>query len=437
MNENLAKRGRIDDNNNDIIINSKTVSRVNLEKIETSIYEKFYYINNQIQLKTELKIAEIKESNGYDINVDESNLTSNLRNEISNIQNRNEELFNISDTYQNDLKKKFFNMNNTENDLLEEQTNEFILNELNIEFVPNDDELLLGHLIHKKDMIAFKVNLIDFVEIIKLIDPFCSNNDDKYVYVRLRILENGNYFITFKLKFQFSSFLVYDPIEKRIKYHITLPFFDKVEELNVSKNKTAVMLSLVERSIEVKKLKIYDDHLNEINTCTLSSDLNLIGANEAYIFLSKNEKIYFYDWSLQKLKKKIKFQSENENNPFYVPNESHLDIKIFQFEKTKDFNVVRLNLKDKTNHRLRKPYVIIYDRNGNTIRMITATGRFNINLFKNEMIITFGPELLRYYDLKGILFKEECLQKPVSIVKDSYYSIVFDANNNISVFKSR
>ena len=53
------------------------------------------------------------------------------------------------------------------------------------------------------------------------------------------------------------------------------------------------------------------------------------------------------------------------------------------------------------------------------------------------MIITFGPELLRYYDLKGILFKEECLQKPVSIVKDSYYSIVFDANNNISVFKSR
>ena len=35
MTENLAKRGRIDDNNNDIIINSKTVSRVNLEKIET------------------------------------------------------------------------------------------------------------------------------------------------------------------------------------------------------------------------------------------------------------------------------------------------------------------------------------------------------------------------------------------------------------------
>lgn len=331
----------------------------------------FNDINNQIQLKTELKIAKIKESNGYDINVDESILTSNLRNEISNIQNRNEELFDISDTYQNDLKKKFFNMNNTENDLLEEQTNEFILNELNIEFVLNDDELLLGHLIHKKDIIAFKINLIDFVEIIKLIDPFCSNNDDKYVYVRLRILENGNYFITFKLRFQFSSFLVYDPIEKRIKYHNTLPLFYKVEELNVSKNKTAVMLSLVERSIEVKQLKIYDDHLNEINTCKLSSDLNLIGANEAYIFLSKNEKIYFYDWSLQKLKTKIKFQSENENNPFYVPNESHLDIKIFQFEKTKDFNVVRLNLKDKTNHRLRKPYVAYnqkwaYNQNDNS-----------------------------------------------------------------------
>ena len=58
-------------------------------------------------------------------------------------------------------------------------------------------------------------------------------------------------------------------------------------------------------------------------------------------------------------------------------------------------------------------------------------------IFKNEMIITFGPELLRYYDLKGVLFKEECLQKPISIVKDSYYSIVYDANNNISVFKSR
>lgn len=52
MNENLAKRERIDapkdDNNNDIIINSKIDnvkltqnSRVNLEKIETSIYEKF------------------------------------------------------------------------------------------------------------------------------------------------------------------------------------------------------------------------------------------------------------------------------------------------------------------------------------------------------------------------------------------------------------
>jgi len=88
-------------NNNEIEISER---RINLENVETLVYEKFSDINSQIQIKTEEKIAEIKTSNDHDINSEESVLPINLKNEIESIQNRSKDLIDYSDHCHNELK---------------------------------------------------------------------------------------------------------------------------------------------------------------------------------------------------------------------------------------------------------------------------------------------------------------------------------------------
>ena len=404
------------------------------------IYDKFYELNRQIQLQTELKIAEIKTSNGFNINDDESILPVDIINEIQIVQNRSEELIKLSENYQKKLNQKLLNeeIKYSKADEASKKQNSLILDELNIEFKLSmskyDD--LLGNLIHKKDIKTYRISLIDICEIVTSDFPGI-NHDEGFTKSKsqLGILGNGNYFFSFKVCYSSSFLLIYNPRKTRVKKTLKIDGNNKAVSINVTKNKIAVLLSEENNAAE-KTLEAYDKNLNKISkSIKMTGDLSLIGADQSNIFLSQNEEIISYNWSLEKMKSKFKFQFKDTDKPFYLPNETNLGIKIFQFEQLKDFNVFRLNLKHETNQSLRKAFVIIYDNNGKTIKRIKATGRFHINLSMNQMIVTYGPDLLKYYDLNGNLLKEESLLLPDSNRKTDNYSIVCDSKNNILIFK--
>ena len=162
------------------------------------------------------------------------------------------------------MKQKLF----TETDK-SKRTIDIILNKLNIEFVSNDEDIV-GHLVQKKDIKAFGINLIDFPEILALslghsIEPGTFSN------AKLKILQNGNYFIAYHSNLiqytSFSYFLIYDPIEKSIVHKTPLkdvspkkrPPSDRIESVHVIKNKIAIVYSEgPAKDVCEKVLKIYN-----------------------------------------------------------------------------------------------------------------------------------------------------------------------------------
>jgi hypothetical protein len=100
--------------------------------------------------------------------------------------------------------------------------------------VPNSS--LLGYLKHRKEIKAQKINFIDFTEINKNILPL---NADLHCFesVKLRILEDRNYFIAYKVeKVSFGSDLIYYH-KKDNKHFKNLQSEKKVEEINARRNK--------------------------------------------------------------------------------------------------------------------------------------------------------------------------------------------------------
>ena len=80
----------------------KILKVINVEETSDLVYEHCIEIKRQVQLETEQRIANIKESNFYDINKEVDELPKNLQQQIFLLQNQNEIIITKIDEYQDD-----------------------------------------------------------------------------------------------------------------------------------------------------------------------------------------------------------------------------------------------------------------------------------------------------------------------------------------------
>jgi len=385
-------------------------------------------LRRTIQLNKEETIADLKKSNGFDINDEDiSKLPVKLKERLQSIENKTELMILNVDDYEKRLNLKLISNSENKTKLIQDinkiihtMTNndlenkklEFydLLNKLKL-LIFNNTQLIFiettSNLLLKKSILIDKSNILIDFEIKNGLPAIRSNkasgnSSSNLLYKRL---ETGMYVISYS--FEKKNFIViYDPNSNEIVKQMNL---DKkiFSILTTAKNKI-----LLKYRLDSRLFCLLMNHCLEIE---LNAQVNFYinGADDKYLYcLYKYRHLTIYDWYFNEIKtNNIKFQSHNTNIPFYIDKTS----EIYQIEIRNNNIIIRFKSKN-------EKCIQIFDLVGNSIRKIPITSSifksFKIDS-KNRLIIFLSLEKkLNYYDLDGDLIKEttiNCLDEKMCI----------------------
>ncbi len=474
----------------EIINYNKAINRIkySLDNPEEFIYDDCSELKRSVQLETEEIIADIKQSNQIDPDLDENKLELEIFNLIQNEIDQSQAIINAIDDHEKMSKsywigkgidKKLFNkdynklkqfsdlfiqnwtnrldelkfedktMTEAADKLREYQaelnnlTNKvkmYLFNNNCIELRHSDEKenqnRLSCFLYYKQNQVFNHTNRFDLKNILKQssIQTVKDHENDFNGITSLFILENGNYLVIFRSFVIRSTYLaIYDPVLKKL---VKEKFTEIILSNQLNINHNLIALKLIQQNEPM--LVIMNHELEVIKQIPIDTG-SIKGSDKSFIYicdrptnqdfdnnrLSLNIKVL--DWSLETVKN-INFQNRNRNEPFFHDLQDTLDLFITRFKSIKN-NYVLKSLNN----------LFIYNENGALIRKIDTelTFEFLDSIHdQKECIILINENLnkLNYYDLNGKLIKETNLINIKFSKRKTDFQVKFNSNNDVIIF---
>ena len=416
-------------------------------------YESSSELRRRAQLKTEETIADLKILNGYNIDDDESILSTELQKQIEDIYKNSDSLIEKTEIYEKSLisdsesaetkkmlknliaeldakkeiaEKWFKAFNSTEIKyketlkLAKEELNGFKLKEITekismlpfnakkLDFVENTEVAggkngqKLGKMQLHENISFERLKIFKFKEIEKKGKVFTGPSKI------FEVLDNGMYVVGgYVTQTRKSHLLIYDPVKKvKIK---EISFEKRIDLLFSSNNKIA--LSQREDNYSIfTTVKILDENLNLIKEKNKVIK-KIKGVDNSYLYLTErfisdngnvNSNLWLFDWNLNETKTDVVFQLDNPDQPFYLDHS-----KINQIEKQDNNYVVSIE----TGY----AYVItIFSETGAVLKKFQTHDQPLLFDSKNNMILAnLHSDSLSYFDLnEREMFKSVSLKRP-------------------------
>ena len=298
------------------------------------------------------------------------------------------------------------------------------------------------------------VNIIDFYQ-------WKTEFHDGSSLKNLQILYNGNYLLVRRSCVLCERIMVYDLTKKEIVKYIDHKY--KVLEVKTIKNQIILISETFENNIFTnrrhKYISILDENLNIIVNKEISNDMitrgfKLIGADESCLYFIKTINdgnvinLIYYDWLMNPIESKIKFHKENKQEAFYIPcnrYELHgiLKIKkseseklrpeIIQFETKNDLYFTRTNFNCYNSTTSAGQLIIIFDKDGVTLKTFEVEGFFYFNTTNNIFTVLNGSKSIKYFDLHGKSIQHDEFDLPELPKLKSFTDIFLDQKGFINI----
>jgi len=426
-------------------------------------YESSSELRRRAQLKTEETIAELKVLNGYDINDDESVLSSELQKQIEEIYATSEALIEKTETYEKslvsesetaetktmlteilaelDAKKeiadkwtKTLNLTGIKDKqtlkIARVELNGFKLKEINekiallpmnakkLDFVESNVEVgkkngqKIGNMQLKETISFDKLNILKFREVETKEQSFTLSSRI------FEILDNGFYIIAgYSKQTKMSHLFTFDPIKKIRINEVT--FDNRIELLFSCNKKIALFHREYTRMGLNSTIKVLDENLNVIKEKKIAHQLQSV--DHSYLYCTeylmgvngviKPSNLVLYDWNLNETKTDIAFQLNKPNEAFYLNFVSlngetdYLFKKITRLEKKDSKYVVSLNMGNVGR-------IMIFSETGTLLKEINHPfNNFQIDSRNNIVLAELRIDMLTYFDLNGEMLKKVILKR--------------------------
>jgi len=292
-----------------------------------------------------------------------------------------------------------------------EKINALPVNEKKMEFVEQNEQAL-GSMLLKEIKNTDALNVVGINYLIELTHNSISQGTFMY-----GTLDNGTYVISgYNNNSKDYILAIYDPIKKLINKSLT---FENKVKFKIWKNQVVAFIRYIKgptgHGYYECWIEIMDENLNKLKGLIVPYEYTLVGLNESFLYIMNSfPNLDIFDWSLNKVDSNLKFQTNDNTEPFYLDFYAYrMQNQIIQIEQRNNNYIISDGIETK-----------ILNEKGIKIKSM-ENGSFVIDS-KNNVII-LKKNTLYYYNLDGELIKNVTLKGKRKFLK----GMTIDSNDQL------